>query len=334
MDPISQGITGSSAALLGLRKPPLGSLLSITILGFLSGMAPDLDILIRSKHDSLLFLEYHRQFTHSLIFIPFGGFLCAACMFWFVRKQLSFLQVFITCSFAYGTHGLLDTCTSYGTQLLWPFSDARFALDIISIIDPIYTVPLLILVVLCCARKKMIFAQASMVWVILYLGFGCWQHYRAISFGKEIAALRGHEPDRISAKPSMANMALWKIVYEAKERFYVDAVHLFPTPLHYEGESIAKLNPERSFQELPISSKAQMDIARFGWFSNDYTALHPQTPRFVIDVRYSFLPNQINPLWGVIVPADPSAHVKFVTTRRMGPERRKKFWSMLMREAQ
>ena len=41
----------------------------------------------------------------------------------------------------YATHGLLDSCTSYGTQLFWPFSDVRVAWDTMSIVDPLFTVP-------------------------------------------------------------------------------------------------------------------------------------------------------------------------------------------------
>ena len=56
------------------------------LLGALAGMAPDLDVLIRSSTDPLLFLEYHRQFTHSLAFIPIGAALCTAILYPFVRK--------------------------------------------------------------------------------------------------------------------------------------------------------------------------------------------------------------------------------------------------------
>ena len=70
MDPLSQGIVGSVAA---QQKSSKEKILLITIIGFLSGMAPDLDVFIRSSHDPLLAIEFHRQFTHSLAFIPIGA---------------------------------------------------------------------------------------------------------------------------------------------------------------------------------------------------------------------------------------------------------------------
>ena len=47
--------------------------------------------------------------------------------------------------FGYATHGLLDACTSYGTVLFWPFSNERLTWNNISIVDPLLTIPALIL---------------------------------------------------------------------------------------------------------------------------------------------------------------------------------------------
>ncbi|MEX1237889.1 MAG: metal-dependent hydrolase, partial [Pseudomonadales bacterium] len=79
MDPVTQGVLGASlpqaASNYVVTHEPgtkLRQLGTIGWLGCLSGMAPDLDILIQSPTDPILFLEYHRQFTHALIFIPVG----------------------------------------------------------------------------------------------------------------------------------------------------------------------------------------------------------------------------------------------------------------------
>lgn len=99
------------------------------LLGLLCGLAPDLDVLISSSTDPLLPLEYHRQFTHSLIFIPVGGLICALVLYLlFARhRSLSFGATYLYCTLGYATHALLDSCTTYGTLLLWPFSDMRVA---------------------------------------------------------------------------------------------------------------------------------------------------------------------------------------------------------------
>ena len=70
MDPLTQGIVATTAAQTYSKK---NNLVIVSMIGFLAGLAPDIDIFIRSDTDPLLFLEYHRQFTHSLFFIPIGG---------------------------------------------------------------------------------------------------------------------------------------------------------------------------------------------------------------------------------------------------------------------
>jgi len=74
MDPVSQGAFGAIFAQTIANKKKI---LAVSILGCIAGLAPDIDIFIRSDTDPLLKLEFHRQFTHALIFIPFGALLVA-----------------------------------------------------------------------------------------------------------------------------------------------------------------------------------------------------------------------------------------------------------------
>jgi len=157
MDPITQGTIGAALP-QAFGKKNLGI---IAILGFLSGLAPDLDIFIRSSTDPLLSLEYHRQFTHSLLFIPFGGVLCASFLYLLLKKisPFTFKQTWLYCTLGYGSHGLIDACTSYGTLLFWPFSDMRIAWNNISIIDPLFTLPTLILILIASVKRKNLYAK-------------------------------------------------------------------------------------------------------------------------------------------------------------------------------
>ena len=79
MDPLSHGVFGASVAHFSAKNP--SKLRWALLVGFLAGIAPDLDVLIRSAEDPLLFLEYHRQFTHSLFFIPIGALLCTLALY-------------------------------------------------------------------------------------------------------------------------------------------------------------------------------------------------------------------------------------------------------------
>ena len=124
MDPVTQGAFGAIFAqtISNKKKILFGS-----IVGCCAGLAPDLDIFIRSVSDPLLKLEYHRQFTHSIIFIPIGALIVTLFTRILFKKYLSFGETYLFSFLGYATHGLLDACTSYGTQLLWPFSDERIS---------------------------------------------------------------------------------------------------------------------------------------------------------------------------------------------------------------
>ncbi|MEH6550775.1 MAG: metal-dependent hydrolase [Pseudomonadales bacterium] len=317
MDPLTQGVLG--AALPQATVANKKQLAVAGTMGLLAGMAPDLDVLIRSSTDPLLFLEYHRQFTHSLFFIPFGALICAAVLWQLFGRRwgLNFKQAYIYCFLGYATHGLLDSCTTYGTQLLWPFSDARIAWNNLPIIDPLYTLPILGLVVAAGWKQRVLFARLALAWILIYPLIGVVQRDRATAVGWEIASSRGHQPIQLEAKPSFANLLVWKTVYETEDRYYVDAVRVGTTSKIYPGESVEKLVLARDLPWLLPESQQAKDIERFRWFSNGYIAKDPDNHYKVIDIRYSLIPNEIKALWSLEVSplAGIKDHALYTTTR-------------------
>ena len=315
MDPLTQGALGASLPQALTSKKTLWL---IGLLGFLSGMAPDLDILVRSEEDPLLFLEYHRQFTHSLIFIPFGGLFCATIFYWLIGKknQLTFKETWIYCTLGYATHGLLDTCTSYGTLLFWPFSYERVAWNNISIIDPLFTIPILGLIVAAAKTSKRKYSAIAVIWAISYLSLGIYLNSTVEKIGKKIAIDRGHKIVRISTKPSFGNLILWKIIYETNDKFYIDAVRLGFQQKIFPGENINKINLNKSFPWLKENSQQAKDVKRFKWFSNNYIAINPFNKNQIIDIRYSQFPNEIGGLWGIELSKEKSEsdHIKWYST--------------------
>lgn len=331
MDPVTQGVLGAT---LPQSAAKTQTLVGATLIGALAGMAPDLDVLIRSRVDPLLFLEFHRQFTHSLLFIPFGGLLCGGLLHFLLGKrlQLSLRQSLLFATLGYATHALLDACTTYGTQLLWPLSDQRFAWNTVSIIDPLFTLPLLVLLIAGVIKRRPRYAQIGMVWALCYLCFGAVQRDRAEAAGQALAESRGHTPLRLEAKPTFANLWLWKLVYETEAHFYVDAVRVVSGTQVYEGDKVRKLNLARDFPWLDGRSQQARDVQRFHWFSNGYVAVDEQ--QRVVDVRYSMVPNQIKPLWGIALnpAADLNAHVRYFVQRDTSPAARSAFWALLTGE--
>ena len=330
MDPLTQGVLGASLSQSASKKQHL---VVAGVLGLLSGLVPDLDALIKSQSDPLLALEFHRQFTHSLFFIPIGSLICALALHHLIAKRrgLSFKQSWLFCALGYGTHALLDACTTYGTQLLWPLTNARFAWNTISIIDPVYTLPILILLVFATLKRVPWLARVAFTWALVYPTLGMIQRDRAEAIGWQLAEERQHTPIRLEAKPSFANILVWKVVYETEAHYHVDAVRVGTSVSTYPGESIAKLNVGRDLPWLDLDSQQAKDIERFRWFSNGYIAQDPADELRIIDVRYSIVPNQMKALWSIKLSktVDVNAHVKYETHRDNTPESRQIFFGML-----
>ena len=217
MDPITQGTVGAAFAQSTARN---NNILQITLIGFLAGLAPDLDVLIQSSDDPIIFLEYHRQFSHSLFFIPFGSLLVTLCIFPFLRGSISLKIVYIASFLGYATHGLLDACTSYGTQLFWPFSDQRVAWNNISIVDPIFTIPVIILTLTAIKTRKKMFSFFAIGWITFYLFLGFIQHERTLSAAIDLAYSRGHIPERLTLKPSFGNLIFLEVHLPARRNLF------------------------------------------------------------------------------------------------------------------
>ena len=92
MDPLSQGLFGSTLAASFCKKKNVKKAIAC---GFVGGISPDLDILIKSSTDPLLAVDFHRHFTHSLIFSPIGGFFVSLFLFLFLKKKLSYNQIYL-----------------------------------------------------------------------------------------------------------------------------------------------------------------------------------------------------------------------------------------------
>ena len=297
MDPISQGTVGAAFAQSAANK---NNIAKISIVGFLAGLAPDLDVLIQSSTDPVLFLEYHRQFTHSLIFIPFGALIVSTLIFPLVIKSLSFKTTYVASFLGYATHGLLDACTSYGTLLFWPFSNERITWNNISIVDPLLTIPALIFLAVAVKTSRRRFSFLAVGWIVSYLALGLVQYERALSSGIKLAQSRGHSAERMTLKPSFGNLILWKSIYQYGDSFYVDAIRAGRTLTWCPGETIKIFDYQYHLPDLEKNSQQMKDIERFRWFSQDYLGFDGDK-NLVTDVRYSMVPNQIAPMWGLVI---------------------------------
>ena len=98
-------------------------------------------------------------------------------MLWpfFRKRQPFFFRLYLWAGLGYASHGLLDACTSYGTYLLWPLTEARYAWNWISVIDPVYSVPLAILLAVSVWRRSRCSLVLAWIWLVAYMSLGAVQ---------------------------------------------------------------------------------------------------------------------------------------------------------------
>lgn len=297
MDPVSQGALGAAATLSiwgNDKRLPRGV---IGWLGALSAMAPDLDVLIRSSSDSLLAIEYHRHFTHSLSFVPVGATI--ALLPWLLRKdvrahlKLAWLMSVV----GYFTHAPLDCATTYGTQYFWPFTDYRVSLSWVSVVDPLYTLPLLLFVIVSVVQQRASWARVGLAFSVCYLALGAGQKQRALGIQARIIEARGHTAIRRDAITTFMNQVTWRSLYESDGRIYVDQIRVpyWGTSCMKEGSSL----PMAPKAPTGLGPKATRGHRLIRWFSSDWVAPSPEDPSLLNDMRYSFFTYGTESFWGV-----------------------------------
>ncbi|NCW10271.1 MAG: metal-dependent hydrolase, partial [Gammaproteobacteria bacterium] len=150
MDSVTQAVLGGavSYAILGRR---LGR--RAAIYGAALGTLPDLDVLI-DFGGPIENMTYHRGFSHSF-FVQ--GVVSPLLAWLFVRPErltdALFLRWWLAIFLCFVTHSLADLFTVYGTQVLWPFSLHPFAHSLLFIIDPLYTLPLVVAFIIALVGK-------------------------------------------------------------------------------------------------------------------------------------------------------------------------------------
>lgn len=329
MDLLTQGLLGGALALSVSHKSESRN---AAVVGFAAALLADADVLISSSSDPLLNLELHRHFTHSLIFIPIGALIATLLLWPLMRKRIEFKKIYGYAILGYGTSGLLDACTSYGTHLLWPFSETRIAWSIIAIVDPIFSLLLLIALIIGFKYYKPYAPRVGLALAGSYLLLGLWQHQSALHSALELAEQRNHDVDRIIVKPTLANLVLWRSVYQSNDRFYVDAIRIgLGSNRIYEGETIAKFKLERDLPELVQASTLSNDILRFSKLADGYVVPDPRRDKVLIDVRYSMLPNGVSAMWGIDLNSTLiSQHAQFNVYRDRPGNFRDLFVAMLL----
>jgi inner membrane protein len=261
MDPITHITSGALAGQAFRDRFP-----GRTGLGFciIAAWIPDIDNLIAITGDPETYLLHHRGVTHSFL----GGLALAALLvgvFRLFKKSFPLLRGFCVAYGCIAMHIVLDLVTSYGTQIIAPLSDARFAIPSVFIIDPIYTVSMVIFFFLTfrLKEKRRAIAAAGLAWVLAYpllnLGIGrIFLHYTEKRLTRE-----GVTYDAIHITTEILTPVNWKIVLEDGPTYRMAAISLLSPaePLTFETFRKADLALMRR-----LGKRASI-FRTFAWFA-------------------------------------------------------------------
>lgn len=286
MDSLSQLTLGAAVtvAVMGKRVP----VWQAALVGAVAGTLPDLDVFI-DHGDAIRNMTLHRTESHALIFLtliaPLLGWLVAGAM----RSRTHWRGWTLAIWLALVTHPLLDLTTVYGTQLGLPLTDFPYAIGSMYIIDPLYTLPLLIALLVALWRRDALglrWNQAGLLLSTLYLGWSMVIQSIATQHIEQDLTQQAVQPEQVLVTPTAFNTLVWRTVIMTPDRY---------------GEAYwSLLSPGRPLQiswhdrhaALFAPFKGQWHAERVAWFSHGFYAMRQQDDRtMIVDLRMGEDPN-------------------------------------------
>ncbi len=259
MDSITQVALGASLAGAVAGKT-LGR--TALVIGAGLGTLPDLDVIIDYGSAVANFTQ-HRGFSHSLfILVPLAVLL--AWLLWRWQPQLSFPRWLTLTALVLVTHPLLDSFTTYGTQLFWPLGPP-VALSSIFIIDPLYTLPLivgcLVFLVRPPARRALVTGLALST---LYLGWTLSAQQVVTERIKPALVEAGLEAPRLLVQPMPFNTVLWRATALTEDQHVEIVTGVF------EGDTPLSLEFLPRDPDLARAVSGFPEAQRLDWFTRGF----------------------------------------------------------------
>lgn len=298
------------------------------LVGGALGTLPDLDVLVPYA-DAVANFTFHRSFSHSFLILTALTPLFAWLGYRYTKKR--FGVSWLLCVFlVFNTHVILDCFTVYGTQAFWPLSDYPIALSSIFIIDPLYTLPLVIslIVVMRSAQSSSKRKLASGTGLTLSTSYLLWtlvaQH---IAHSNALATLHTLEPRFTSVLTMPAPLSLlWRTVAR-NENGYAEGYYSL-----LDGNTDTQFDYYQSDEALFAALEDHWPVQRLKWFTRGFYTLHAQGEDIVMtDLRmgieasyvFNFLVGKLAE--GNVQPVQSELRQFAPDTARMGDVFRRQF---------
>ena len=271
--------------------------------GAILGTLPDLDVVFGMFLNPVDAVLIHRGISHSLLLF----LLVSPLLGWLISKiekqKITFFTATNMVFWTLLTHVLLDMFTSWGTQILWPL-EHRFALKTIFVIDPLYTLPLLIALVIVWKTKieslRYKYIKRGLVISSSYLLLSSFIKLYAVTQFEKALTKQGIPYSEIIVKPTAFNLILWNANVATTDNYLLSDYSLFDTqPISFVAYSKnngleKRLAGNTDFEKLKKASEGWYIISqkagnlyfndlRFGLLNDN-----PANPQFAFS--YQFVP--------------------------------------------
>ena len=291
MDSLTQIVLGAACGEIVLGKK-IGN--RALLFGAIGGTIPDLDVFVGRflYTNEIQAMAFHRGFMHSILFAVLACFVFGWITYKLYnatkRKGTTTLKNWIYLFFfSIFTHPILDCFTPYGTQLFAPFSEYRVAFNTISVVDPLYTIPFLICLIIMMfyhrtRKKRTLWLKAGIYISSAYLFFTVANKFYVDAVFKKSFKKAGISYHRFSAQPTIFNTILWYAVAETEKNYHFTFYSLFDTSSI--SEKIMTIEKQHDLIDMNTGN-----LKTLTWFSNNYFNLSKKEKNGVykyVDLRY------------------------------------------------
>ena len=280
MDSLTQIVLGAAVGEATLGKK-IGR--KASLYGAVLGTLPDLDVLwVKNAVDS--FTE-HRSFTHSLIVLllvsplfalllkrwhPFAKTISGKTINESAidKSPISFQYYCFSVYLIFATHALIDWFTVYGTQLLWPLTNYPFGLASVFIVDPLYTLPLLLFLLVMIIWRKYKALIVGIAVSCVYLTWSLVAQATQANYFETALQEKGINTQKSLTLPTPLNTLLWKNITMAENGYWVSFRSIFddkdaPLQIQFfssENDKIEQIAETESVKRLQAFTKGFYQI--------------------------------------------------------------------------
>jgi inner membrane protein len=295
MDSLTQIVLGAAVGEVVLGKK-IGN--RAQLIGAIAGTLPDLDILATMYFkDDLSELLIHRSYSHALFSHFILAFPFALLTWWMFGRKEKYISWYWLWFLCLATHAILDSFTTYGTQLLLPFTNHLIGFNNISVIDPLYTLPFMAILIYCLFLKRdnprrMVWAWRSIyissAYMLLTFGVKAYVHNTFTNSLKD----QGITYNCLSTSPTFFNNSLWagmayddstltigefSVLQKDKSIDYVQYKRNLHLEKGFQGKELETLkwfSQGLYFLELKDSQTLNFYVVK--WGRSDFTKIKPK----------------------------------------------------------